>query len=162
MPAWLLWYDLVVSTQKIYTTTTNNYTQFFTLFGKRPFFIQKRELAAWISHLGGKKLKPKIIKKCLSGFWSLCLDYMLNKIQLEVYSYPILQRIIAGLQKLYKKENTDERWPITRNILLWLISSFDQTIFGKTNLHTAFCLAFERFWKIRKFTYNKVKGNFNF
>ena len=81
--------------------------------------------------------------------------------ELEVYSHPILQRIIAGLRRLYGEGDTRERQPITRDILLKLISRFDQTTFEGANLHAAFCLAFAGFLRMGEFTYDKVEGNFS-
>ena len=161
VPARLLWYGLAPSTRKTYTTATNSYTESWALFGKRAFPAQIGELTAWIGHLEGRRLKPKTIKGYLAGLWSLCLDCTLDKTELEVYSYPILQRIIAGLQRWYGERDTHERRPITRNILLWLISRFDQITFEGVNLHAAFCLAFAGFLRMGEFTYDKVKCNFN-
>ena len=71
----------------------------------------------------------------LAGLQSLYLERALDKTELEVYSHPILQRIIAGLRKLYGERDTRERQPITRDILLQLILRFDQTTLGGANLH---------------------------
>lgn len=129
----------------MYTTATNSYTEYCALFGKRPFPAQVGGLAAWIGHLGGRRLKPKIIKGYLAGLRSLRLDSTLDMAELGVYSHPILQRIIAGLRRLYGEGDTCERQPITRDVLLKLISRFDQTTFEGANLHAAFCLAFAGF-----------------
>lgn len=74
----MLWYDLATSTQKIYTTAINSYTEYCALFEKRPFFVQVGGLVAWIGHLGGKKHKPKTIKGYLVGFCALRLDCTLD------------------------------------------------------------------------------------
>lgn len=37
------------------------------LFGKRSFSAQVKELAEWIGHLRGRKLKSKTIKSYLAG-----------------------------------------------------------------------------------------------
>lgn len=161
MLAQLLWYGLALSTQKTYIIGTNNYTKYYALFRKKAFFASVGGLAVWIGHLEGRKLKPKTIKGYLAGLWSLCLDCILDKTELEVYNHPIFQRIIAGLWKLYGEGNTYKRWSITRNILFWLIWRFDQTTLKGANLHAAFCLAFLRFLKMEEFTYDKVECNFN-
>ena len=80
--------------------------------------------------------------------------------ELELYGHPILQKSIAGLQKLYGEGDTRERWPITQNILLRLISRFDKTTFEGVNLHAAFYLAFVGFLRMAEFTYNKVESDF--
>ena len=142
-------------------TATNSYTEYCALFGKRPFPAQVGGLAAWIGHLGGRRLKPKTIKGYLAGLRSLRLNCTLDTAELEVYSHPILQRIIAGLQRLYGEGDTRERRPITRDILLKLISRFDQRTFEGANLHAAFCLAFAGFLRMGEFTYDKVKHDFS-
>ena len=75
-------------------------------------------LAAWIGHLEERKLKPKIIKGYLVGVRSLRLNCTLDKTELEVYSYPIFSKIIAGFRKLHEKGDTYKRQPITHDILL--------------------------------------------
>lgn len=102
----------------MYTITTNSYTKYFPLVGKKSFPTQFGGQAAWISHLQGRKLKPKTIKGYIAGLRSLFFDCTLNITELELYRHLILQKIIAGLQKLYGKRDTGERWPITRDILL--------------------------------------------
>lgn len=154
-------YSLATSIRKRYIIATNSYIKYCAFFKKRPFFAQVRGLAAWIGHLRGKKLKSKTIKRYLVGFQSLCLDCTLDMAELEVYSHPVLQKIIAGLRKLYKEGDTCKRQLITCDILLKLITRFDQTTFEDTNLYAAFCLAFVGFLRMGEFTYNKVKGNFN-
>ena len=72
----------------------------------------------------------------------------------------MLQRIIAGLRRLYGEGDTRERRPITRDILLKLISRFDQTTLEGANLHAAFCLAFAGFLRMGEFTYDKVENDF--
>lgn len=69
----------------------------------------------------------------------------------------MLQRIIAGVWRLYGEGDTCERPPITRDILLKLISRFDQTTLEGANLHAAFCLAFAGFLRMGDFTYYKVE-----
>ena len=93
----MLWYDLATSIRKTYTTATNSYIEYCALFGKQLFPAQVGGLVIWISHLRGKRLKPKIIKGYLAGLCSLCMDCILDMVELEVYSQPILQKIIVGL-----------------------------------------------------------------
>lgn len=106
-------------------------------------------------------MKLKTIKGYLAGLQSLRLDCILDKAELEVYSHPMLQRIIAGLRRLYGQGDTRERRPITRDILLKLISRFDQTTLEGANLHAAFCLAFAGFLRMGELTYDKVESDFS-
>lgn len=87
---------------------------------------------------------------------------MLDMTEVEVYSHLILQKNIASLKQLYGKGETHECRLIIHNILLQLISRFNQKTLEKVNLHANFCLAFAEFWQIGKFTYDKVECNFNF
>ena len=70
-------------------------------------------------------------------------------------------KIITGLKKLYSEKYSCKRWPITCNILLRLISRFDQTTLEGANLHFAFCLIFIGFLQMGEFTYNKVESEFS-
>ena len=140
---------------------TNSYTKYCTLFGKREFPAQVGGLAAWIGYLAGKRLKAKTIKAYLAGLRSLRLECTLDEAELKVYSHPILQRVIKGFRRIYGEGDTRERQPITRDILLKLISRFDQTTLEGANLHAAFCLAFAGFLRMGEFTYNKVESDFS-
>ena len=131
------------------------------LFGRKAFPAQVGTLAAWIGHLGGRRSKPKTIKGYLAGLRSLRLDCTLDEAEPKVYSHPILQRVIAGLRRLYGEGDTRERRPITREVLLKLVSRFDQTTLEGANLHSAFCLAFAEFLRMGEFTYDKVVSNFS-
>lgn len=62
---------------------------------------------------------------------------------------------------IYGEEDTRERRPITRDILLKLISRFDQTTLEGANLHAAFCLTFAGLLRMGEFTYNKVESDFS-
>ena len=119
-------------------------------------------LTAWIGYLGEKKLKPKTIKGYLARLQSLLLDCTLDKTELEVYSHPIPQKIIADLRKLYGDGDTCKHQLITRNILLQIISRFDQTTFERANFHSAFCLVFAGFLRMGKFNYDNVEPDFSF
>ena len=97
----------------------------------------------------------------MAGLRSLRLDCTLGEAELKVYSYPILQRVIAGLRRLYREGDTRERRPITREVLLKLVSRFNQTTLEGANLHSAFCLAFAGFLRMGEFTYDKVESDFS-
>ena len=156
----MLWYGLAPSTWKTYTTATNSYTKYCSLFEKRAFPAQVRGLRAWIGHLGERKLKSKTTKGYLAGLRLICLDCILDRTELEVYSHPILQKIIAGVQRLHGEGDTRKLRPITCDILLQLISRFDQTTLEGANIYSAFCLAFAGFLRMGEFTYNNVECGF--
>lgn len=149
-----LWYGLATSTQKTYIIATNSYTKYRALFGKIPFFAQVRGLETWINNLRRRRLKTKTIIEYLAEFQSFCLNCTSDIAKLGIYNHLIFQKIIVGLQRLYGKRNTCECQPITFDILLKLISKFDQTTLEVANLHIAFFLACAGFWRMGKFTYN--------
>lgn len=107
------------------------------------------------------RLKPKIIKIYLAELQLLYLDCTLDTAKLKVYSHPILQKIIASLWRLYRKRDIYKHQLIIKIILLKLILKFNNKIFEIVNSYTAFDLAFTEFLCMGKFTYNKVKNNFN-
>lgn len=156
----MLWHGLATIKWKTYTTATDSYTENYALFENRLTPAQVGELSALISHFGGKTLKPKIIKGYLAGFCSLCRNCILDMAKLEVYGHFILQKIIAGLWRLYGEGDTRKRSPITWDILLKLISRFDQRNFEGANLHSAFCLSFAEFLRIGESTCDKVESDF--
>ena len=86
----------------------------------------------------------------------------MDKTELEVYSHLILQKIIAGLRRLHKEGDTRKRQLIARNIILQIISKFDQTTFEGANLYSAFYLAFAGFFRMGEFTYDNVEPDFSF
>lgn len=71
---------------------TNSYTKYYSLFNKKAFLAQVEEFTSWIGYLVDKRLKTKIIKEYLAKLQLLYLKYILNKIELKVYSHPILQK----------------------------------------------------------------------
>ena len=111
--------------------------------------------------MAGRRLKAKTIKGYLAGLRSLRLECTLDEAELKVYSHPILQRIIKGFWRIYGEGVTRGRRPITRDILLKLISRFDQTTLEGANLHAGFCLAFTGFLRMGEFTYDRIESDFS-
>lgn len=69
----------------------------------------------------------------------------------------MLQRIIAGIRMMRGEPGVEERRPITRDLLLLMLTRFDRTTRIGANLHAACCLlpfAFAGFLRIGKFTYS--------
>ncbi len=64
-----------------------------------------------------------------------------------------LERIIAGIRRLHGEANTRERCPITKDILLRILSLFNQSTRLETTLYASFCLAFAAFLRVGEFTY---------
>ena len=70
---------------------------------------------------------------------------------LDIFSSLQLQRCIAGIRRLRGEADTKERRPITRDILLQILTSFDKTILLGVILYTSFYLAFAGFLRIGEF-----------
>ena len=73
---------------------------------------------------------------------------------LDVFSHLQLQRCIAGVRRLRGEADTKERRPITRDVLLQILTSFDKTTLLGATLHASFCLAFAGFLRIGEFTWS--------
>ena len=70
---------------------------------------------------------------------------------LDIFSSLQLQRYIAGIRRLRGEADTKERRPITRDILLQILTSFDKTILLGVTLYTSFYLVFAGFLRIGEF-----------
>lgn len=108
-------------------------------------------LSAWISNLGSQGLPAKTIKSYLTGVRSGQIDIGLA--DLDVFHHPSLQRIVNGIKRLQGERETRERLPVTRKVLIDLISQLDQSTKIGATLHAAFCLAFAAFLRCGEFTY---------
>ena len=138
-----------------------SYKKFCFLFRKKPFPATVQTLVFRIGQLGERRLKPKTIKSYLGGLKSLRIDRALVLSKLDVYSHPVLHRIIIGIKRFRGEGKTRERQLITRDILLRLLLQFKTHTLEGANLHVAFCLAFAGFLQIREFT-NVDRGKYNF
>lgn len=119
---------------------------------KPPFPATLRSLTGWASHCGDRHIQIRAIKSYLVGLRSAHVD--IDYDDLDIFHYPVLKRILNGIRRLRGKADTLERQPITRDVLIRLLSQFDQLeLFGAT-MHASFCLAFAGFLRIGEFTWN--------
>ena len=131
------------------------------MFKKWPFPATIQTLASCIGLLGEGRPRPNVIELYVGGLKSLCIDCALDLSELDVYSHPVLHRIITGIKRFRGERETRKRQKITSDILLYLLLQFETKILESVNLQAAFCLGFESILRIEKFTYvDRSKYNF--
>ena len=72
---------------------------------------------------------------------------------LSAFHSPDLERLIAGVRRLYGEAGTQERRPITKDLLLQMLPHLSRRTREGATLHAAFCLAFAAFLRVGEFTY---------
>ncbi len=72
---------------------------------------------------------------------------------LSIFYSAQLERIIAGIRRLYSEANTKERYLITKDVLLRILALFNRSTRLGVTLYISFCLAFAAFLRVSKFTY---------
>ena len=97
-------------------------------------------------------MKTTTIKLYLTGLRSYCVD--LGTANLSVFEDPRLQRILRGIKIFLAAREVEprERLPITRDLLLRLISRLDPSTYEGATLRAAFCIAFAAFLRMGEFT----------
>jgi hypothetical protein len=110
--------------------------------GVTPFPALELQLSLWTAKLGELILRMKTIKRYLTSLKSLHID-------LELSTGPFgnhrLQRIIRGLNRLHGDQNKKERLPITRGLLIRILSLLEANDPHDSNLYEAFCMVNTRF-----------------
>ena len=148
-----LWWGLSNNTRAAYDTAKTNYRTHCLVTGQSPFPATVYMLSSWAAALA-QQVAPKTIKGYLCGLRSYHVDIGYNTDVLDVFHHPMLERVIIGIKRQKGEAQTKERRPITRDLLLKLVSLFDQnTLYGAT-MHSAFCLAFAAFLRVGEFTYD--------
>ena len=82
----------------------------------------------------------------------------------SAFHAPELERMIAGVRRLRGEVNTQERQPITKDLLLKILPHFNRRTKAGATLHASFCLAFAGFLRIGEFTYtdqDRTKADFS-
>ena len=73
---------------------------------------------------------------------------------LSAFHLPDLERMIAGVRRLRGEAGTQERLPITKDLLLQMLPHLSQRTREGATLYASFCLAFAAFLRIGEFTYS--------
>ena len=73
---------------------------------------------------------------------------------LSAFHSPDLERMIAGVRRLHGEAGTQERRPITKDLLLKMLPHIDRKTREGATIYAAFCLAFAAFLRVREFTYS--------
>lgn len=92
------------------------------------------------------------MKSYITGVRSQQVD--LGYENLTVFHSPQLERIINGARRLHGEADTQERKPLTKDLLLKVLSKLDQSTKAGASLYASFCLAFGAFLRIGEFTYS--------
>lgn len=90
------------------------------------------------------------MKLYLAGIKSYQLDVGL---ECSVFSDPQLERTIQGIKRDHREPDRRARMPLTRPLLLQLLTSLNTTDYNHLVLKAAFTLAFAAFLRVGEFTY---------
>lgn len=151
-----VWWGLADRTRRTYQITIKGYILHCAIHDKTPFPATFKTLAIWVADMGEKRILPKSIKLYLTGVRLFQVDIGATKGELEVFHHPTLERIIQDIRRLRGDSKVRERLPVTRPILLKILSLFDTATRTGATLHAAFCLAFAGFLRIGEFTWSKA------
>ena len=108
-------------------------------------------LSEWVAILSVRRLKTKSIKAYLTDVRSAYMDISFE--DLNVFHSPRLKRVLNDTRRLRDEAETQKRRPITRDILLQILSHFDFFIKHNATIRAAFYLAFATFLRMGEFTY---------
>ncbi len=72
---------------------------------------------------------------------------------MDVFHSARLRRVLDGTRRLRGEADTQERCPVTKDILLQILPHFGHSTKHEATMRAAFCLAFAAFLRVGEFTY---------
>ena len=94
------------------------------------------------------------MKKFIASLKSFHIDIGCNHRDIDdVFSHGQVERIFQGVKRTRGTPATQRRSPLTRDILLRLLTTCDMRTNAGANYHAAFCLAFAGFFRLGEITY---------
>ncbi|KAA8895811.1 hypothetical protein FN846DRAFT_911355 [Sphaerosporella brunnea] len=134
-----LWWGLCANTRRTYATARNSYRPFADFSGlDSPFPVTVESLCNWMAYLGNRRrTKSATMKSYLTGLRSYCVDMGMD--DLDVFCHPRVQRVIRGIKIFHGARESDrrERLPITRDLLLHILTRLDSNTQEGTTNHAA-------------------------
>jgi len=157
----LLWNGLKPSTRRGYYTSVVSYTTWCEYNSRDPWPASLSNLIHWsIGRLYGDPVLPRqaqisaaTLNSYLAALRSIHTDLDLNE---QPFDSPCLRRVIQGANNFFPAEPRPQRTPITRSLLIRLISP--EATAAEPHLDTlavnaAFTLAFAAFLRMGEFTF---------
>jgi hypothetical protein len=99
------------------------------------------------------------MKSYLTGLRSYCVDMGMDSGDHEMFRHPRVQRVIRGIKMFNgaREGNLRERHPITRDLLLRILTTLDTNTQEGATYHAAFCTAFAGFLRVGEFTWTSAE-----
>ena len=131
-----------------------------------PFPVQRRSLEEWIASRSGE-VKGATMHSYVAGVRSYQVDLGLP-VPDDVFHHPRLRRIIDGARNIFGEAPRRDRYPLTRDILVRILSFPLISLDGPLDyldvdahlearaLRASFTLAFAAFLRIGEFTYSPL------
>jgi len=153
--AYFLYHGLALATRSTYDSHVRSYMEACRMAGLQHrdgslFPAELLWIENWVVELAGR-VKSKDIKKRVASLRSYHIDLGYDT---RVFADEQLARVIRGVMRLYPDTTLPrERTPITREILVQLLSQLDLQTRRGALLAAAFTLAFAAFLRSGEFTY---------
>ena len=109
-------------------------------------------LTAWCAIMGDSGKVPQTIKAHLCRLRSAHLDR--GHSDLSAFEHPVLDRTIRGIKRVRGEGLSRERKPITRDVSLKILGTFDVSTRQGGTQHASFCLAFAALLRTGECTYS--------